>query len=150
MFDEVIKAGADNYFRADSLEELAGQIQVPLDALKETVETYNQDCHRGYDSLFDKKRKYLRPVEMPKYYVIRRKNASYGSVGGIKINHRAQAVGEGCRPIPGLFAAGDCANSMVAYDKALMYSLWGSCLGFAANFGRIAGEEAAQYLGKRE
>lgn len=148
LFDEVIAAGADNYFRADSVEELAGQIQVPAGALQETIDTYNRDCHRGYDSLFDKKRKFLRPVETPKFYAVCRKNTSYGSVGGIKINHRAQAIGKDWEPLTGLYAAGDCANSMVAYDKALMYSLWGSCLGFAANFGRIAGENAAEYVGK--
>ncbi len=58
LFDEVTEAGADNYFRADSVGELAEQIQVPAGALQGTIGTYNRDCQRGYDSLFDKKRKF--------------------------------------------------------------------------------------------
>lgn len=146
LFDKVIAAGSENYFRADSIEELAEQIQVPADALKATVEKYNDDCAGGYDSLFNKKRKFLRPVKEAKYYAIRRKNGSYGSVGGIQINEKAEVKAENNRTIGGLYAAGDCANSMIARDTALMYSLWGSCLGFAANFGRIAGENAADYV----
>ena len=53
-----MEAGADNYFRADSVKELAEQIQVPAGALQGTIDTYNRDCQRGYDSLFDKKRKF--------------------------------------------------------------------------------------------
>ena len=65
LFDKVIAAGSENYFRADSIEELAEQIQVPADALKATVEKYNDDCAGGYDSLFNKKRK-LCPVKRSK------------------------------------------------------------------------------------
>ena len=146
MFDAVIAAGADNYYRADTMEELAEQMGVPYGALKENVDAYNAGCHKGYDPLFDKKRKFLRPVETPKFYGIRRKNASYGSVGGIRIDSLARAIGKDSEPVLGLYAAGDCANSMVANDLGIMYSLWGSCLGFAANFGRIAGEAAADYV----
>lgn len=146
MFDAVVAAGADNYYRADSLKSLAAQMGVPYDTLKKTVDAYNDGCHKGYDSLFDKKRKFLRPVEKPTFYAIRRKNASYGSVGGIRIDSKARAIGKTSEPVKGLYAAGDCANSMVAHDLGIMYSLWGSCLGFAANFGRIAGEEAADYI----
>jgi hypothetical protein len=40
------------------VKELAEQIQVPAGILQETIDTYNRDCQRGYDSLFDKKRKF--------------------------------------------------------------------------------------------
>lgn len=146
LFDKVIEGGSKNYFRAESIEDLADQIQVPVETLKATIKRYNADCAVGYDSLFNKKRKFLRPVKEAKYYAIRRKNGSYGSVGGIRINEKAQVKAENNRIINGLYAAGDCANSMIARDTALMYSLWGSCLGFAANFGRIAGENAADYV----
>lgn len=145
LFDAVCAAGANNYYRADSLEDLARQMEIPYKTLRETVDTYNASCHRGYDSLFDKKRKFLRPVETGRFYAIRRKNAAYGSVGGIRIDSMAQVTDKNNQKIPGLYAAGDCANSIVAYDLGIMYGLWGSCLGFAANFGRIAGENAAEY-----
>lgn len=146
LFDAVQASGADHYYRADSLEALAAQMDIPYENLKATVDAYNDACQKGYDSLFDKKRKFLRPVKTPGFYAIRRKNAAYGTVGGIRIDHRARVVNQELDPILGLYAAGDCANSMVAYDLGLMYSLWGSCLGFAANFGRIAGEDAADLI----
>ena len=56
LFDKVIEGGSKNYFRAESIEDLADQIQVPVETLKATIKRYNADCAVGYDSLFNKKR----------------------------------------------------------------------------------------------
>lgn len=146
LFDLVIEKGADNYYKADSIEELAEKMQVPADKLKVTIEEYNASCHDKHDALFAKDVKYLRPVETPTFYAMRRMNAGYGSVGGIKINHRAEAINQDFEVIQGLYGAGDCANGTVSYNTALMYTVWGGTLGFAVNSGRIAGESAADYV----
>ena len=88
LFDYVVEKGADNFYRADSIEALAEQMDVPVEALKQTVAQYNEDCHRGHDSLFAKDRKFLRPVETPRFYAIRHMNSGYGSVGGSKSTAR--------------------------------------------------------------
>lgn len=147
MFDRVIEAGAPNYYRAESLEELANMMEVPYDTLKATVDEYNASCHDRHDSLFAKNPKYLRPMEKPTFYAIKRMCSGYGSVGGIKINHKAEVINKDYEVIKGLYSAGDCANGIVNYNTAIMYTTWGGTLGFAVNSGRIAGENAADYVG---
>lgn len=146
MFNTVIESGAENYYRADTLEELAEMMDVPYVQLCKTVEKYNQDCYGHYDSQFCKNRRFLYPIDTPKYYAIRRKNAGYGTVGGIKIDEKMRAVNKDYEVIPGLYAVGDCANNIVNHNISLMYNLWGSCLGFAAVSGKIAGAAAADYI----
>ncbi len=146
QFDVAIEKGADMLFRADTLEELAAQIEVPYEKLKQTVDTYNASCDHGHDDLFAKNRKYLLPVRKPGFYAVRRQNSGYGSVGGIRIDHNAAAIGADWEPIPGLFAAGDCANGTLAHNSSMMYTVWGGTLSFATNVGRIAGESAAKYV----
>lgn len=146
LFEKVMAKGADNYYIADSIEELAEKMGVPVEAFKETIEEYNDACDQRYDPLFAKKPKYLRPLRTPKYYAVKRMNAGYGSVGGIKINHKAEVIGKDYEAIPGLYSAGDCANGLVSYNTSLMYTVWGGTLGFAVNSGRIAGESAADYV----
>ena len=123
---------------------------VPVEKFKKTIEDYNKACDERHDPLFAKKIKYLRPVRTPKFYAMRRMNAGYGSVGGIKINYKAEVINKEFDRIDGLYAAGDCANGIVAYNTSLMYTVWGGTLSFAVNSGRIAGESAAEYIMSRE
>ena len=146
-FDKALEANlGEMFFRADSLEELAEKVGLPYEAFKATIDEYNHACDTGYDELFAKDRRYLQPVRTPRFYAIRRNNSGYGSVGGIRIDHNAAAIGADWEPIPGLYAAGDCANGTIAGNTALMYKVWGGTLSFATNSGRIAGESAAAYI----
>ncbi len=149
LFDLALERGADMLFRADSLEELASQTGLPYERLKETVDIYNADCAHGHDRLFAKDYRYLRPVKTPKFYAVRRENSGYGTVGGIRIDGDAAAIGADWEPVPGLFAAGDCANGTISHNSAMMYTVWGGTLSFAINSGRIAGESAAKYVKQR-
>ena len=140
-----VAEGRDDVFMAGSIRELAGKIGVRPDALETTINDYNSSCEKGHDSRFAKNPKYLRPVRKPTFYAFRLTPGGYGTIGGIKINERAQAIDKENDPIPGLYAAGDCANGTHTYDYPLVYILWGSTLSFAINSGRIAGENAANY-----
>ena len=113
--------------------------------LENTVADYNACCEKGHDDLFAKNPKFLRPVRKPRFYAFKLLPGGYGTIGGIKINERAEAIDRESEPIPGLYAAGDCANGTHTYDYPLVYILWGSTLSFAINSGRIAGENAAVY-----
>lgn len=146
MIQKVMDKCAENMYRADSLEELARQMGVDPDALLKTVDEYNKCCKNNYDALFTKNSRYLRPVQRPKFYAFKRRLGAYGTVGGIKINERAEAMDKDNEAIAGLFAAGDCANGTHTYDYSLVYILWGSTLSFAINSGRLAGENAATYV----
>jgi fumarate reductase flavoprotein subunit len=150
--DGIIKIARDgghqNVFVADSLSELGSEIVVNPDVLQKTVDEYNKFCEKGYDDLFAKNPKYLRPVKQPKFYAFRVRAMGYTTLGGIKINERTNVVDTEGEVIPGLYAAGDVANEAMSYDTSLTHVLRGGPMSFALNTGRMAGENALKYIGK--
>jgi fumarate reductase flavoprotein subunit len=136
--------GYKDVFVADSLDDLAAQTGVDCEGLLHTVEEYNRFCAHGYDEVFNKNRTYLRPVSSPRFYAARHLPAAYGSLGGIKMNHRAEVLDKQWQKIPGLYAAGTDANSI--YGDSYVFILPGNTMGFALNSGRIAGESALEYV----
>jgi fumarate reductase flavoprotein subunit len=140
---EAIKQGSNDIFVADSLEELAAKAKINLDGLKHTVDQYNTACEQRIDDIFHKSAKFLRPVKRPKFYVFRTAVGAYGTLGGIKINHRTEVLTKDDDVIPGLYAAGNDANTI--YGGTYIFPLPGNTMGFALNSGRIAGENAAKF-----
>ncbi len=133
-----------HFFVADSLDELAEKTGIDRAGLAETITAYNQSCRTGYDDLFNKDHRYMRPIETPTFYAARHYPGAYGSIGGIKINHKTEVVGTDWHPIPGLFAAGTDACSI--YGDSYVFIMPGNSMGFAVNTGRIAGENAVNYV----
>ena len=68
---------------------------------------------------------------------------AYGSLGGVKVDHKLRAITEDYEVIPGLWAAGTDACDI--YNGTYDYYLPGNTMGFAVNTGRMAGEYAAAY-----
>lgn len=131
---------------ADSIEELAQKCGIDKENLKATIDEYNSYCQKGYDDQFGKEYKWLKPVNSGRYYALLMRVDGYGTFGGIKIDDLCEALDNEDNAIPGLYAAGDCANSLMTYYYAAAFSLWGSSLSFAVNSGRFAGESAADYI----
>ena len=136
--------GYPHFFEADSIEELCEKTGIDLAGLKKTLEAYNHDCEGGRDTLFGKDYRYMKPLLGPKFYAARFVVAGYGSLGGIKINHRTEVITEDFEPIPGLYAAGTDACSI--YGDSYVFLLPGNTMGFALNSGRMAGENATDYI----
>jgi fumarate reductase flavoprotein subunit len=132
-------------FVADSMERLAGLIDVNPTVLKATIDEYNTFCQQGHDDLFAKDRQYLRPIKEPKFYAMRCVTMTLGTLGGININHNTEVLDKENNIIPGLYAAGNDASGMFG-DSYNIY-LSGGTLGFAVNSGRIAGMNALKYIG---
>jgi fumarate reductase flavoprotein subunit len=141
------KAHAGGYghlFMAGSIEELATQAGIDKAVISSTIAEYNRACGTGRDDLFFKEAKDLNPVQRPPFYGARFYLGGYGSLGGIKINHRVEVLDNNFDVIPGLYAAGTDANSI--YGDTYPFALSGNTSGFAYNTGRIAGENAAHYI----
>ena len=141
---KAMDAGIDNLFIADSIEDLADQTGVDPASLKETVKEYNRYCENGYDELFYKDRKYLRPLKGPRFYAGKNFPGAYGTLGGIKINYKTEVLNENWQKINGLYAAGSDTCSI--YGDSYPFILPGNTMGYALNSGRIAGENAAEYV----
>lgn len=140
-----LELGNKNVFMADSLEELANQMDVKPDVLQETVNEYNQLCEKGHDDQFAKNPAYLRPVKEPKFYAFRNALYTYGTMGGIKINGKTEVLNKELEVIPGLYAAGDCTTGELYGDPPFAGL---ATITFALNTGRIAGKNVIKYIGK--
>ena len=126
------------------LDDLAAQTGIDAAALKATVEEYNIACDTGRDGVFHKRALYLRPLREPPFYASTVRLGGYGSLGGIKINHRTEVVTKDQDVIPGLYAAG--TDACAVYADSYVFVLPGNTMGFALNSGRMAGENAADYV----
>jgi fumarate reductase flavoprotein subunit len=130
---------------ADSIEELAGKLEMSPTGLKATIEEYNRFCENKHDDLFAKDPQYLWPLKGPKFYAVKAHTVTLGTMGGIKINHNAEVVDKKENVIPGLYAAGFDAGGMYG-DSYHVSVASGSSVGFAFNSGRIAGRSALNYI----
>lgn len=141
------KRGNRDIMVYDTLEELCDGMGIDR-RLIETVREYNDNirANRG-DPIFHKDYRYLTPIEGGKYYVAKFRRHAYGVMGGLRINYRAEVQDVNCDSIPGLYAAGNDANSI--YTDTYPFVLSGNTSSFAINTGRIAGQEAAKWVKSR-
>ncbi|MEM2111341.1 MAG: FAD-dependent oxidoreductase [Candidatus Bathyarchaeia archaeon] len=129
---------------SNSWDEIAEWMGVDPEALKTTINEYNSFCDNGHDEIFVKDKNHLVPLRTPPYYAIKTYSGYYNTIGGIKINHHMEVLDKQDRPIPGLYAAGVDVGGWET--ETYNANLSGSTFSFALNSGRIAGENAADYV----
>lgn len=143
IISEAIKSGSKDFFTADSLEELARQMEVPVNVFLETVKDYNAACAAKKDPIFFKAPERLKPITGPRFIAARFFCDTYGGLGGIRISHKAEVLTEDFDPIPGLYACGNDANTI--YGDSYPFYFCGNTSGFAYNTGRIAARSSVLY-----
>jgi fumarate reductase flavoprotein subunit len=145
QLEHILSLNSKEFFGADSIEELAGKMEVDPQVLKATVEQYNGFCEKGRDDLFAKDPEYLIPLKGPRFYSAKARTCFLGTLGGIRISYKTEVVDQYDVPIPGLYAAGLDAGGLHAESYSMKDSS-GAASAFALNSGRIAGENAVKYL----
>lgn len=131
------------FYVADSLEELALQIEIDPAVLVATVARYNSYVDAGQDPEFGRtclvhKHGRLRRIETAPFYAYPSTAVVFGTYCGLSIDNSARVLHVDGTVIPGLFAAGEVTGGF--HGAAYMT---GSALGKAVVFGRIAGRKAA-------
>lgn len=134
--------GYEPICQADTIEELAEKAGIDPDGLKKQVEEYNEMCETGFDEIFEKNRAFMQPVEKGPFYCCRQNVGAYGTLGGVKINHKTQVLNEEAKVIPGFYCVGTDACNI--FGDSYPFILSGNSMGFCLNSGRIAGENAAE------
>ena len=129
---------------ADSIEELAEQMDVPVENLTETIRRYNELCRKGDDEDFAKYPDYMIPIEKAPFIAVKCYLGSDGAFGGIFINENCQVLNDGA-VIEGLYAGGDTTsgNYLKEGNKRLEIIndyTWANASGY------IVGGHAADYL----
>ena len=122
---------------ADTLEELAEQIDIDPAALRETVDTYNSYVQNGSDLDFHKA-SMSRVIETGPFYATPHKPNIHHTMGGVQINTNAEVIDTEGNVIEGLFAGGEVTGGIHAGNR-----LGGNAVADALTFGRIAGTNAA-------
>ena len=128
--------------KADSLEELAETIQVPVETLKKTIADYNKDIQSGGDMKFGRNTLTHHfgtpePIDHAPFYAMRTTVAMLATYAGVSVDESAQVLNAFNEPIEGLYAAGEIAGGFHGAGY-----MTGSSLGKAAIFGRIAVQAA--------
>jgi flavocytochrome c len=130
----------------DDLQQLAVAYGMPPDALKATVDDYNQRIiENRADPLGKPLDQGVRPLSHPPFYAIRLWPKVHYTPGGVGINSKAEVISLQNRPIPRLFAAGEVCGGIHGASRL------GNCaLTECLVFGRIAGRQAAALSPQRE
>jgi succinate dehydrogenase/fumarate reductase flavoprotein subunit len=139
---------------AMTIRDLAKKIGVDDSEMEKTLHRYNANAESGADPDFGKggtayNRFYgdpeikpnpcVAPIVTPPFYAVRVVIGDLGTYAGIATNGNAQALAANKRPIPGLYAAGNDALSIMGGN----YPGPGITLGPAMTFGWIAGRHLA-------
>ena len=143
---------ADKIAMADTIEELAEKIGVPVENLLATVERYNANLEANEDVDFGKPGPFYRIQNAP-FFAAKLKVMAHDQQGGLRVNTKGQvldinaqiegdAVSVDEEPvIPRLYAAGECTGGTVgarrAHGKISFYMVQARFAGKAA-----AAEEA--------
>lgn len=135
---------ADFTFKGNTVEELATNAGINVENFANTVAIYNGYQAAGEDAEFGKEAEYCTPIENAPFYAIKVTPTHLGTMGGVKTTLNMEALDKQGNIIPGLYAAGECANRNF-YSK--IYTT-GTGLGVAVFTGRHAGAAIAERLGK--
>ncbi|KGG53283.1 flavocytochrome c [Lactobacillus sp. wkB10] len=133
-----VKAGT--LLKADTLEELAEKAGMNPDTLVDTIKKYNSYVDAGSDPEFGKSAFNLK-CEVAPFYATPRKPAIHHTMGGLKINPKAQVINKDGQVITGLYAAGEVAGGLHAGNR-----LGGNSLADIFTFGRIAADTACSEI----
>jgi tricarballylate dehydrogenase len=136
--------------QAQSIGELAAQLEIDADGLTRTVREFNAACRPGKynpavldglstSGITPPKSNWALPIDKPPYTGFVVTCGITFSFGGLRINEHAEVQDTSDRTIPGLYAAGEIVGG-IFYENYL----GGAGLMSGAVFGRIAGGSAAR------
>ena len=129
------------YGKADSIEELCKQVDLPVDAVTAVVKAYNDAIDQKTLDKMNPPNTYKKPVKLDTgpFYAIPYEGGMTATFGGPLINVKAEVQTLEGKTIPGLYAAGNAAGGLFFRDY-----IGGCQLGGATVFGRIAAKEMVQ------
>jgi succinate dehydrogenase/fumarate reductase flavoprotein subunit len=140
-----------------TIAELAGKIGVDPTVLEDTINFYNKSIATGKDLEFGRTRRdtqkrpptetaptperTMLPIKTPPFYALKMGPFTNGTItmGGLKVNTKAQVIDVYGKVIPRLYASGTAMGGLMGQ----MYVGSGQAISISLNFGRIAGKTAA-------
>ena len=131
-----------NIMVADTLEELAELIDVPVDNFVASVQRYNELVDKGSDDDFGKRAEIMVKIEEPPFYAGQLKATLLTASGGLHSDEYGHVLDADANPIPNLWVCGVAAGDFHGscdYPTICPGINHGRCL----TFGRLTGIQAA-------
>ncbi|MGV0740397.1 3-ketosteroid-delta-1-dehydrogenase [Mycobacterium syngnathidarum] len=140
--------------KADSFDELAAKMQVPVEDFEATVTRFNENAYAGEDPDFERGRsaydRYygdptitpnpnLRPLVKGPFYAVKMVLSDLGTCGGLRADDRARVLREDGTVIDGLYAIGNTAANAFGHT----YPGAGATIAQGLVYGYIAARDAA-------
>lgn len=143
LFDHKFGEAEGIAYGADTLEELAGYIDVPVETLVATVERYNEMARNKLDTDYGTDPQKLFPIDTPPYFATKARGLpNLTCMSGMLTDGKLQLVDSTLEPIPGLWCAG--ATTGQRFHPFYQTPMSGLNHGFAIVHGYFAGKYAAE------
>jgi fumarate reductase flavoprotein subunit len=128
------------FITANTIADLAKKINIPPKELENTINKHNKYLADGKDPEFNKPitPKMEKLTDGP-FYAVAQWPAVHHTMGGLRINEKAQVIDIWGKPIPKLYAAGEIAGGVHGSNR-----LGSNATPDCVVFGRIAGISAAK------
>ncbi|ABR47735.1 flavocytochrome c [Alkaliphilus metalliredigens QYMF] len=124
-------------YKADTLEDLALQLEMDPAVLVAEIEKYNDYIEKQDDPEFGKK-SFGPKVGVAPFYATPRSPSVHHTMGGLSIDEHTRVLDKSGNIIPGFYAAGEVTGGLHAGNR-----LGGNAITDIIVFGRIAGASAA-------
>ena len=150
VFDEALKGRvkAINQYeskglvvKGDTIEDLAKEIGVDPANLKASLETWNKAVADKKDEEFGRTTGMDNDLSQAPYYAIKIAPGIHHTMGGLKINTKAQVLNKENQPIKGLYASGEVTGGVHGANR-----IGGNAVADIIIFGRQAGEQSAAFV----
>ena len=128
--------------QADTIEELAEKLNIPVDTFVATVNRYNELCEKGEDEDFGKEAYRMLPIKQAPFYGCRQGASLLCTLDGLRINTKMQVLDKNGEVIDGLYAAGDCSGGFFAHNYPEY--IVGVAVGRTLTEGYLLGAELAE------
>lgn len=140
LLERGLAANEGDFYKADSLADLAKAVGLDADELQAFVDEYNAMCAEGVDLIWGKNPEYMVALGSAPYYIAEPINAMFTTIGGVATNRQAQAIDKQHNPIEGLYVVG--VEGCMLYRNVYTIGTPGSCSGNSINTARVAVKHA--------
>lgn len=127
--------------KADTIEELAEKLHLPVENVKQSVAHNNQQVVNNFDKDFGKEPFRLTPIDKKPYYGCILGGRILCTFDGLRVNKQMEVLNDQYDPISHLYAAGNDSGGF--FFGSYPDRVPGLAASHAQTFGRLAGQQAA-------
>ncbi|MGC6770030.1 flavocytochrome c [Enterococcus sp. LJL51] len=128
----------------ETIEDLAKEIDMTPETLKETVDTWNKAVKDQSDEAFKRTTAMDYDLTTGPYYAIKIAPGIHHTMGGVKINTKTEVLDKDGSAVTGLYAAGEVTGGIHGQNR-----IGGNAVADIIVFGRQAGTQSAQFAAKK-